>query len=97
MHTQTCVCVYFYINIYNYSLVKYQDFLNIYFILFYFLERGREGGKHHCVAASHTPPTGDLANLGICPTFGIEAVTLWLEGRPSIRSATSTRAKYNDF
>ena len=28
----------------------------------------REGGKHQCVVASHTPPTGDLAcNPGMCP------------------------------
>ena len=36
------------------------------FYLFIFRERGREGEregeKHHCVIASHTPPTGDLAH-----------------------------------
>ena len=41
-------------------------------ILFIFRERvregEREGEKHHCVVASHVPPTGDLAcNLGVCP------------------------------
>ena len=54
-------------------------FLKILFI--YFLERGgegeREGQKHQCVAASHVPPTGDLArNPGMCPRLGTEPVTL---------------------
>ena len=39
-----------------------------------FRERGREGEregeKHQCVVASHTPPTGDLArNPGMCPVW----------------------------
>ena len=41
----------------------------------------REGEKHQCMAASHTPPTGDLAhNPGMCPDresnhqpFGLQA------------------------
>ena len=42
------------------------------FYLFIFRERGREGEregeKHQCVVASHTPPTGDLAcNPCMCP------------------------------
>ena len=48
-----------------------------YFKIFYLLifrERGkegeREGEKHQCVVASHTPPTGDLAhNAGMCPDW----------------------------
>ena len=51
-------------------------------ILFIFREKGREGEregeKHHCVVASHMPPTGDLAlNLGMCPRLAVELVTLW--------------------
>ena len=47
-------------------------FLRFYF--FIFRERGREGErqgeKHHCVVASHVPPTGDLAhNPGMCPDW----------------------------
>ena len=39
---------------------------------FIFREREREGerkgGKHQCVVASYTPPTGDLErNPGMCP------------------------------
>ena len=37
-----------------------------------FLDRGegREGEKHQCVVASHTPPTGDLTcNPGMCPDW----------------------------
>ena len=46
-------------------------FFKIIFIYF-FRERGREGEregeKHQCVVASHTPPTGDLSyNPGMCP------------------------------
>ena len=42
------------------------------FYLFAFRGRGkeeeREGEKHQCVVASHTPPTGGLAfNPGMCP------------------------------
>ena len=56
-------------------------------ILLVFRERGREGEregeKHQCVVASHTPPTGDLAhNPGMCPdwesnqqAFGFQAGT----------------------
>ena len=53
--------------------------------IYLFLERGemRERGKHHCVFASHVPPTGDLArNTGMCPDwesnqqpFGLQAGT----------------------
>ena len=33
-------------------------------------KRGREGEKHHCVVASRTPLTGDLAcNPGMCPDW----------------------------
>ena len=32
------------------------------FYLFIFRDRGREGEKHQCVVASHTPHTGDLAH-----------------------------------
>ena len=44
------------------------------FMCFIFRERGREGEregeKHHCVAASCMPPTGDLAhNPGLCPDW----------------------------
>ena len=56
-----------------------------------FRERGREGEregeKHKCVVASHTPPTGDLAcNPGMCPDwewnwqpFGSQAGTQAIE------------------
>ena len=31
---------------------------------------GREGEKHQCVVASHTPPAGDLScNPGMCPDW----------------------------
>ena len=33
-------------------------------------EGEREGKEHHCVVASHAPPTGDLAhNPGVCPDW----------------------------
>ena len=44
--------------------------------IYLFLDRGegrekeREGEKHQCVVASHTPPTGNLAwNSGMCPDW----------------------------
>ena len=44
------------------------------FYLFIFGEKGRErqreGEKHQCVVASHTPPIGDLPhNPGMCPDW----------------------------
>ena len=50
------------------SFVFFLDFIYL------FLEREREGEKegekHHCVVASHMPPTGDLArNPGRCPDW----------------------------
>ena len=58
-------------------------------LIYFFLERGREGEregeKHQCVVASHTPSTEDLArNPGMCPRLGVEPVTLWFMGRHSI-------------
>ena len=51
------------------EIVKRKSFLFKDFI-YLFLERReeeREGGKHQCVVASHTSPTGDLArNPGMC-------------------------------
>ena len=48
-------------------------FLKDFIYLFIFRERGRkekEGEKHHCVVASHSFPTGDLAcNPGMCPDW----------------------------
>ena len=48
--------------------------LQFYFYLFFkillFREREREGERHQCVVASHTPPTGDLdLNPGMCPDW----------------------------
>ena len=66
-------------------LFKVSFFKKKRFYLFIFRERGgeeeREGEKHQCVVASHTPPTGDLAhNPGVCPDwesnwrpFGLQA------------------------
>ena len=48
------------------------------------MEGERKGEKHQCVVASHAPPPGDLAcTLGMCPSRGIEPVTLWFAGRHS--------------
>ena len=49
--------------------------------IYLFLEKGREGGregeKHHCVVASGTPRTGDMAcNPGMGPGLGIKLATL---------------------
>ena len=48
------------------ALIFFKDFI-------YFIFREREEGrevKKHCVVASHTPPTGDLAhNTGMCPEW----------------------------
>ena len=46
----------------------------LFYILFIFRERGREGErkgeKHQCMVASHVPPIGDLArNPGMCPDW----------------------------
>ena len=56
------------------SLKQIFTYIFLRFYLFIFRERGREGGregeKHHCVAASPTASTGDLAcNPGMCPDW----------------------------
>ena len=60
-------------------------FLKDFYLFIYFLierERGKEGEKHRCVAASCMPPTGNLAsNPGVCPRLGIKRAILWLAGR----------------
>ena len=48
--------------------------VSLFFLRFIFRQRRREGEregeKHQCVVASHTPPTGDLArNPGMCPDW----------------------------
>ena len=67
-------------------------FLNFY--LFIFRERGREreGVKHHCVVASHTTSTGDLAcNPGTCPEWELNQ---WPFGsQHSIHWPTPVRAE----
>ena len=50
------------------------EYIFLSFYLFIFRERGREGEregeKHQRVAASHVPPSGDLArNPGMCPDW----------------------------
>ena len=47
--------------------------------------RRKRGEKHHCVVASRTSPTGDLArNPGLCPRLEIEPVTFWFTGQHSV-------------
>ena len=53
---------------------KHFVFFSLKDFIYLCLERGREGEregeKHQCVVASHTPPTGDLAcNPGMCPDW----------------------------
>ena len=57
--------------------------------LFILRQRGREGEregeKHHCVVASHMPPTGDLAcNPHMCPD--------WELNQPPFGSQASTQS-----
>ena len=59
------------------------------FYLFTFRERGRggerEGEKHQCAVASHTPLTGDLVrNPGMCPD--------WESNRRPFGSQASTQS-----
>ena len=63
--------------------------LQMFFRFYLFLERGREGEregeKHHCVVASHTPPIGDLAlNSGMCPDWESNPQPFWFTGQRSI-------------
>ena len=65
------------------------------FYLFIFREGegGRKSGKHQCVAASCTPPNGDLAlNPGMGPRLGIKPTTIWFAVRHSVHWATPARA-----
>ena len=56
----------------------------------------REGEKHQCVVASHTPPPGDLTpQPRHVPWLGIKLATLWFAGWHSIHWATPARA--SDF
>ena len=77
-----CVFGLSHLNIFCFSILFLKDFYS-----FIFRQRGRErereGEKHQCVVASHTPSTGDLAhNPGMCPDwesnlwpFGSQACT----------------------
>ena len=62
----------------NWGFFFFKDFIYL------FLERGREGEregeKHQCVVASHTPPTGGLAhNLDKCPHWELNQRPLGLQ------------------
>ena len=60
-----------------YSLFYFFEILNL------FLYRGgrKRRRETQCVVVSHVPPSGDLAcNPGMCPTLGIEQMTLWFTG-----------------
>ena len=57
-----------------YDFIIFFNLLFLDFYIFIFKEKRREGEKegekHQCVIASHTPPTGDLArNPGMCPDW----------------------------
>ena len=61
-----------YNNVYRESCYLFSKILKK--ILFIYFSRGqereKEGEKHQCVVASHTPPTGGLAcNPGMCPDW----------------------------
>ena len=77
---------------------------NIIFFTFLFYlfiwERGREGEregeKHQCVVASHTPPTRDLAhNPGMCPNWELNQQPFGSQALHSIHWAIPARAKYH--
>ena len=64
-----------------------------FFLFQFFLERGeekdKEGEKHQCVVASHTPPTGNLAcNPGTCPDW--ESTGNPLVPRPALNPLSHT-------
>ena len=63
------------------------------FYLFIFRERGkqgeREGEKHQCVVASHTPPTGDPAETQACTQTG-NPINDPLIGRPLLNPLSHT-------
>ena len=57
------------------NMIFFKSFLKD-FILIFFRQRGtegaREGGKHQCAVASHTPHTGDMArNPGMYSDWGL--------------------------
>ena len=52
-------------------LFFFEDLINLFFRE-WGRERERQGEKHQCVVASHTPSTRDLAhNPGMCPDWGL--------------------------
>ena len=53
------------------------------------MERGREGEKHQCVVASHTPPTWDLAGNPACALTGLRTGDL-LVHRPALNPLSHT-------
>ena len=59
--------------------------------IYLFLEGGKgreEGEKHHCVVASPTPPTGDLAcNPDVCPDWELNQ---WPFGSQAGTESTET-------
>ena len=85
-------CIYILLNILEFCPGIWFRFIkNIFlrFYLFLFLDRRegreREGEKHQCVVASHTPCTGEHGpELRRVPSLGIEPATLWFAGRCSI-------------
>ena len=77
-HVLSLVMIFLFCFVFSFLFFLKMCLLFYYFLRFYlfiFREKGRggerEGEKHQCVIASHTPPTGDLAhNPGICPDWG---------------------------
>ena len=69
------VLLYLFLPIIPMQLMKVVQVHNyLFFLLFIFRQRGREGEregeKQQCVVASHVPQTGDLAcNPGMCPDW----------------------------
>ena len=76
------------------------EFSSLFFfkVLFILRERGREGEKHQCMAASRAPP---YWGLGPQPRhvlwLGIKLVTLWFTGWRSIHWATPARGSSLSF
>ena len=70
------------------------SFLKI-LIICLFLERGvgkeKEGEKHQCVVACHTPPPGDPAyNTGLCPDWESNPPPIGSQARPALNPLTHT-------
>ena len=65
--SSSLTCIFMALSIFMLFIILIDKHIYLFYFMYLFLERGKEGERHQCVVVSCVPQTGHLASLGIKP------------------------------